>query len=83
MERVTVTGQLGDIMTESVHIAYTFARQFVRKLDAGNEFFQWHQLHLHCPEGAVGKDGPSAGEPYCLPACLPAVQLVLTLTTRD
>jgi Lon-like ATP-dependent protease len=56
-----VTGQLGEVMRESVNIAYTYARQFVRQLDPGNEFFKTHQLHLHCPEGAVGKDGPSAG----------------------
>ena len=56
-----MTGQLGDVMKESVNIAYTYARQFVRMTHPSNDFFQRHQLHLHCPEGAVGKDGPSAG----------------------
>jgi Lon-like ATP-dependent protease len=57
-----ITGQLGDVMKESVNIAYTYARQYVRKLNASNDFFKTHQLHIHCPEGAVGKDGPSAGK---------------------
>jgi Lon-like ATP-dependent protease len=56
-----VTGQLGNVMKESVNIAYTFARNYIQKIDADNDFFKRHQLHLHVPEGAVEKDGPSAG----------------------
>ena len=56
-----VTGQLGSVMKESVNIAYTYARQFVAKLDINNLFFTSNLLHLHVPEGAVSKDGPSAG----------------------
>ena len=56
-----ITGQLGNVMRESVNIAYTFARQFLSKSNADNVFFKKHQLHLHVPEGAVEKDGPSAG----------------------
>eukprot|EP01038_Epipyxis_sp_PR26KG_P012542 gene12542-16820_t len=56
-----VTGQLGSVMKESVNIAYTFARKFVSEINNNNNFFKSHQLHLHVPEGAVSKDGPSAG----------------------
>ena len=48
-------------MKESVNIAYTFAKQFVASVDKESKFFNSHQLHLHVPEGAVSKDGPSAG----------------------
>jgi Lon-like ATP-dependent protease len=48
-------------MKESVNIAYTFAKQFVASKDKDSKFFNSHQLHLHVPEGAVSKDGPSAG----------------------
>lgn len=55
------TGKLGDVMKESSTIAYSFAKGFmVREFDE-NRFFEKAQIHLHCPEGAVGKDGPSAG----------------------
>lgn len=56
-----VTGNLQTVMRESVNIAYTFARKFVSRNFPENDFFQTHQLHLHAPEGAVEKDGPSAG----------------------
>ena len=56
-----ITGQLGSVMKESVNIAYTHARKFVTLQDPENLFFKTHQLHLHVPEGAIEKDGPSAG----------------------
>ena len=56
-----ITGQLGNVMKESVNIAYTYSRKFISTLDSNNAFFKSHQLHLHVPEGAVEKDGPSAG----------------------
>ena len=56
-----ITGQLGSVMKESVNIAYTFARQFIAQRQEDNAFFKCHQLHVHVPEGAVEKDGPSAG----------------------
>jgi Lon-like ATP-dependent protease len=56
-----VTGQLGSVMKESTDIAFTFARKYVSVVDADNKFFNSNQLHMHCPEGAVSKDGPSAG----------------------
>ncbi|KAI8064429.1 ATP-dependent protease La [Gongronella butleri] len=55
------TGQLGDVMKESSSIAYTFARSLMGKHFPKNRFFDKAKLHLHCPAGAVPKDGPSAG----------------------
>ncbi|XP_060640848.2 lon protease homolog, mitochondrial [Anolis sagrei] len=56
-----VTGQLGDVMKESAKIAYTFARAFLMRRDPSNDFLASSHLHLHVPEGATPKDGPSAG----------------------
>lgn len=55
------TGQLGSVMEESTQIAYTFARSFLLHLDHKNAFFNRADIHLHVPEGATPKDGPSAG----------------------
>uniref|UniRef100_A0A8B9HVH6 Lon protease homolog, mitochondrial n=1 Tax=Astyanax mexicanus TaxID=7994 RepID=A0A8B9HVH6_ASTMX len=56
-----VTGQLGDVMKESAKIAYTFARSFLMKHQPENDFLVGSHVHLHVPEGATPKDGPSAG----------------------
>uniref|UniRef100_A0A8D2Q4E2 Lon protease homolog, mitochondrial n=1 Tax=Varanus komodoensis TaxID=61221 RepID=A0A8D2Q4E2_VARKO len=56
-----VTGQLGDVMKESAKIAYTFARAFLMQKDPSNTDLLTSHLHLHVPEGATPKDGPSAG----------------------
>ncbi|XP_068942832.1 lon protease homolog, mitochondrial [Petaurus breviceps papuanus] len=58
---IEVTGQLGDIMKESAKIAYTFARAFLMRKDPSNDFLLASHIHLHVPEGATPKDGPSAG----------------------
>lgn len=58
---LTLTGHLGDVMKESAKIAQTVARGFLREIDAKNTFLETHHLHLHVPEGATPKDGPSAG----------------------
>lgn len=55
------TGQLGEVMKESTEIAYTFAKSFVLQKDPDNKFFNSAHIHLHVPEGATPKDGPSAG----------------------
>ncbi|CAO3637127.1 unnamed protein product [Cunninghamella echinulata] len=55
------TGQLGDVMKESTSIAYTFAKSLMATRFPKNKFFDKAKLHLHCPAGAVPKDGPSAG----------------------
>eukprot|EP01116_Phalansterium_solitarium_P006673 TRINITY_DN19014_c0_g1_i1.p1 TRINITY_DN19014_c0_g1~~TRINITY_DN19014_c0_g1_i1.p1 ORF type:complete len:1026 (+),score=312.70 TRINITY_DN19014_c0_g1_i1:132-3209(+) len=57
----TVTGQLGDVMKESTTIAFKFARAFLYLQDPSNTFFDDMQVHVHFPEGAVPKEGPSAG----------------------
>uniref|UniRef100_A0A336LJN4 Lon protease homolog, mitochondrial n=3 Tax=Culicoides sonorensis TaxID=179676 RepID=A0A336LJN4_CULSO len=56
-----VTGHLGDVMKESARIAMTVARNFVQKKNSGNNFLETNHIHLHVPEGATPKDGPSAG----------------------
>ncbi|XP_072401412.1 lon protease homolog, mitochondrial [Diabrotica undecimpunctata] len=56
-----LTGHLGDVMKESAKIAMTVARNFLLRNDPGNQFLQKNHLHLHVPEGATPKDGPSAG----------------------
>merc|ERR1719253_1499482 len=56
-----VTGQLGKVMNESTDISLTYARLFVRELDPASSFLEEAQIHLHVPEGATQKDGPSAG----------------------
>lgn len=58
---VKVTGQLGDVMKESTDIAYTVARARLHELDPTNSYFDTADIHLHVPEGATPKDGPSAG----------------------
>uniref|UniRef100_A0A8C2V594 Lon protease homolog, mitochondrial n=3 Tax=Chinchilla lanigera TaxID=34839 RepID=A0A8C2V594_CHILA len=56
-----VTGQLGEVMKESARIAYTFARAFLMQRDPSNDYLVTSHIHLHVPEGATPKDGPSAG----------------------
>ena len=56
-----LTGQLGDVMKESVQAAYTFIRANAETFGIPTEKFEEYQLHVHVPEGATPKDGPSAG----------------------
>merc|ERR1712070_1082781 len=55
------TGKLGDVMMESSQIAYTVARARLSEIDIDNQFFDNTDIHMHVPEGATPKDGPSAG----------------------
>ncbi|CAI5730818.1 unnamed protein product [Hyaloperonospora brassicae] len=55
------TGQMGSVMEESTKIAHTFARSKIHTIDPENKFFEENEVHLHVPEGATPKDGPSAG----------------------
>ncbi|KAJ3310090.1 ATP-dependent Lon protease pim1 [Blyttiomyces sp. JEL0837] len=55
------TGQMGDVMKESSTIAYTYAKSFITKYFPDNKFFEKAHIHMHVPEGATPKDGPSAG----------------------
>ena len=56
-----MTGQLGDVMKESAQTALTFVRSICPDYQVPNDYFEKHDLHIHIPEGAVPKDGPSAG----------------------
>lgn len=56
-----LTGKLGDVMKESAQIALSFVRSVVEEQQVSAEYFEKHDFHLHVPEGAVPKDGPSAG----------------------
>ena len=55
------TGSLRDVMKESTGVAYSYAKSVVARQFPKNKFFEHARIHLHCPEGAVPKDGPSAG----------------------
>lgn len=55
------TGQLGEVMKESSQIAYSYVRALMAEVKGSKSFFDQHHIHLHVPEGATPKDGPSAG----------------------
>jgi ATP-dependent Lon protease len=59
--KLTVTGQLGSVMRESVDAAYSYVRSRADLLGISNEDFRESDLHIHFPAGAIPKDGPSAG----------------------
>ena len=59
--KVQVTGKLGDVMKESVHAAISFIRSVSDTLELESDFYTKNDIHIHFPEGAVPKDGPSAG----------------------
>ena len=58
---IMLTGQLGDVMKESARTGISYIRSVSRKYGIADDFFEKHDIHVHIPEGAVPKDGPSAG----------------------
>ena len=63
--KLKLTGQLGDVMQESVHAAFTVLRTKAKAFKVEDEFYEKHDFHIHVPEGATPKDGPSAGIAMC------------------
>ena len=59
--KLVMTGQLGDVMKESAEIALDYIKAHAKELHIDPKFFDTHDIHIHVPEGAVPKDGPSAG----------------------
>ena len=60
-EKLTITGNLGDVMKESAMIALQVVKSRAERYGIASDYFEGHSLHIHVPEGAVPKDGPSAG----------------------
>ena len=63
--KLELTGNLGDVMKESVHAAMSYIRANAQKLGVEADFYKTKDIHVHFPEGAVPKDGPSAGVTVC------------------
>jgi len=63
--KLTITGKLGDVMQESIQAAMSVVRSRAAKLGIVPDFYQKHDFHVHVPEGATPKDGPSAGIAMC------------------
>ncbi|MEI6875376.1 MAG: endopeptidase La [Spirochaetota bacterium] len=79
-EGFKLTGQMGSVMQESAGIAYTHVRHIASEMyDIGAEWFDSRQIHLHIPEGATPKDGPSAG----ITMATALLSLVLDKKIRD
>jgi ATP-dependent Lon protease len=62
---ILLTGQLGDVMQESAKAAISYIRAHQKKLGVDPDFYKDKDIHIHIPEGAVPKDGPSAGVTMC------------------